>query len=166
MAFGRVENFLVTLIVLLSTAKVYSQDDNFLRNVRKSLDNKKKEQALRTNDENKLGGILYHLLRSSEEADTSVEKRAKLNELLNGNKDLHADSQGRVMLILVLRSEQDTASVALLVRSLAGEIEQVGWVPFIRCRVYPKSLRSLISNGLILRIQQAAEGRHGGIREF
>jgi hypothetical protein len=161
-------NYLTKIVILVavllsSVSFLYTQEDQFLKNVRKNMENKKKEAANLSSDEKKLDGILLHLVRWAETADTSQNNRAKQADLLQHDKDLHADARGMISVNLILGSRRDTTSVVMLVRSLNGEIEQVGLVPFIRCRIYPKSLRSLISNSSIIRIEHLSRGRSKNI---
>ncbi|MDI6766408.1 MAG: chitobiase/beta-hexosaminidase C-terminal domain-containing protein [Bacteroidota bacterium] len=150
-------------MVLLSTSVAFAQVDSFMINVRKNIEKVEREKALRTNDENKLQGSLYDLLRLSEEADTSLEKQERLSKLMKSNKYLAVDSQGRIRVIIELKSINDTTIVNTIVRALGGEIEKVGLVPYIRCKIHPKKLRNLISATTIRLIREQIPGHRRDI---
>ena len=148
---------LVTAL-FLNVSIAFTQVDSFMINVRKNIEKAEKEKALRTKEEDKLETPLYQLLRLAEEADTSLEKKAKLSKLMKKDKFFHVDTEGRVRVIIDLKSLDDTDNVKSIIHSLGGGVEQVGLVPYIQCTVHPKKLRSLIRSDAIRLIRIPAQG--------
>jgi len=153
---------LMFFTTLLSISLAFPQTDEFMDNARKNIEKAEREKASRPINENKLGGILSHILRLAEEADTSIESAKKLSDLMNKEKQLHVDAQKRIRVIIDLKSLADTSVVGGLVQSLGGEIEQIGLVPYIGCKIHPKKLRILINSSYVPRIREVFPGRTWG----
>ncbi len=115
----------------------------------------KKEKALRTDEENKLISSLYDLMTTAEAADSSQEQRQHLADVLKMDKDLRADSKGRVHVVIYVRSADDRPGVKAVIRALGGESERVGNQPVVSCWIHPKRLRDLIKVNSISRISIA-----------
>ena len=145
-------------VLVLNVSACVPQVDTFRENAGKHMREAEREKMLRTREENKLEGALYHLLRSAEQADTSAEQKLILHKRLKTERDLDADSLGRVRVILELRSLSDNTDVRQLVESNGGRVEEVGLVPYIRCKINPKNLRNLISAYQIERIRYSTPG--------
>jgi hypothetical protein len=146
------------LTFILSFSNAIAQNDEFIINVQKNIEKAEKEKALRTPDENKLATGLYDLMRLAEESDTSAEKRAKLSNLLMRDKYLKTDAKERISLIVEFDSLKDAKGVEQIIQSVGGEIEHIGLVPYIRCKIHPKKLRHLISSKTILSIKKVITG--------
>jgi len=144
--------------ILLSASFTFSQDD-FDINIRKSIKEAEKQKALRTDDENRLGEHFYKLLRLAEEADSSAEKKVELTNQLKSRKNLNVDSKERIRVVIELYQLSDANSVAAMIQSLDGEIEQIGLVPCIIFKIHPKNLRRLISNKSIRSIRESVPGQ-------
>jgi hypothetical protein len=117
-----------------------------------------RENMPRTTEENKLQGLTYHLLRLAEEADTSAKKQEELSKFLADYKDLHADSTGSVIIITELTGLGQSDRVAKFIESIDGIVIHIGLVPYIECRIHPKSLRDLISDPGISGIREEVMG--------
>ncbi|MBI5474081.1 MAG: hypothetical protein HY961_17235 [Ignavibacteriae bacterium] len=153
----------LTTMILLSISGGSAQVDSFMINARKSIEKAEKEKALRTTEENKLEGTLLHILRLAEQQDTSETKRAQLSQLMNAmisQKLLHVDSQGRIRVVIDLKSLSDTTEVKELIRSSGGEIKDVGLVPFISCFIHPAKLDNLVALPSVLLVREPMRGRH------
>ncbi len=138
----------------MSISIVISQQEEFKKNARKHMDKAEKEKMLRTQDENKLEGSLYDLLRLSEQADTSAKQKQILGKQLKIDKNLDVDQKGRIKVDVLLNSNNEADDVVKIIRSLDGEVIHVGLVAYITCRIDPKKLRDLISVQAITRIEE------------
>lgn len=146
------------VLYLLSASTIFSQEDHFLENVNKNLEKSKKEKALRPKEENKLSGNLSTILKLSEQADTSKEKKEELSLWLKMDKDLHTDNNGNIIIIIELFSLNDTDNVKQMIQSVGGEIVKIGLTPYISCKIRPKKLRNIISSNLIREITKSTYG--------
>ncbi len=116
------------------------------------------EEAPRTSDERKLDSSLLEILRLSEQADTSSEKAQRLMDLISHSRELARDPQGRIRISINLRSLNDMQEVTALVRSMGGEVEREGRVPYIMCKIQPKCLRGLIADSHVFSIEKSLPG--------
>ncbi len=160
----RIHLFMLTLIILQGCGHTKlapgpgtkaRQDSLVLKRIVQAMN----EQRPRTLDEQKLEGSLLEILRLSEQADSSSEKAQQLSDWISHSKELAGDPQGRIRVIIEFPSVDDAHQIVDLVRSVGGVIESEGWIRSIACRIQPKELRTLIADGLVLRMRIAQPGQ-------
>jgi len=98
-----------------------------------------------------LGEHFYKLLRLAEEADSSAEKKVELTNQLKSRKNLNVDSKERIRVVIELYQLSDANSVAAMIQSLDGEIEQIGLVPCIIFKFTLKICADLFLTNLFVR---------------
>ena len=152
----------ITLLIFVTISS--AQDESFKTNVRKHIIEAEREALLRTPQENKLEGVLYTLLKSSERADTSAEAKAKFSLIMRDDKRLHVDSLGRIRIVVYLWTLGAADSVSSLIESQDGVVEHVGLVPYMIGRISPRRLRNLISCELIQRIGEENPGHTRSVK--
>ncbi len=143
---------------VLSVVIALGQQQKSEEGVRKAIEEREKQQMVRTRDEKKLEGPLYQLLLLAEQSDTSKEKKRQFAKFLRAEKNLHADPQNRISVIAELNSSSETTEVKNRILELGGQIQNVGVVPYVRFMIPVKHLRGLLSMPAIFRIKTALEG--------
>ncbi len=160
---------IILVMTLLGVTTTIAQVDSVRNRMQANIQKAEQEKASRTNDENKLQGLLFRFLRLAEEADTSIAKREQFTRqttLYHNKKMIEMDSDGRIHVVVDLRSLDDTGTVKQTIESWGGVIEKVGLVPYIGCRIKPKNLRFLIPLHSVRRIVIPAKGVGSSIFSF
>jgi hypothetical protein len=113
-----------------------------------------KERAERTPEEDKLDGILLALVRVADGRDTSAQKIQAASDLLRDDKDLDADSLGRINVNIFLKGVSYQEEVAARVDSLDGVVRYASFtLPDMGCKISPKNVLTLASLPGILRME-------------
>ena len=154
---------IILLLFIIGVTNAFTQIDSFQINVNRNIEQEKIEKANLSNEENKLRGILLNILLLSEQSDTSQEAQAKLTHIFNNHKLLKNDHFGKIKVILILSSINDTNSVKQIIESVGGTLDEVGRIPYIQCSVPPKKLRNLINSSLIRNIHLPGAGVADGV---
>jgi len=141
--------FYVIGVLFIFQAHVYlfAQNDEFHQRIEQAGARIDSEKRSLSKEERKFdSGLLLHIPRLSEQADTSVQASEELKSTLAQFTHLNADSSNRISIVLKLESNSDTSYVVSLIQSNRGIIEVVGKAKYIRCRIHPNGLRALISD--------------------
>jgi hypothetical protein len=119
------------------------------------------QSSARTHDEKKLDGVLYAILRVTEEPDTSELKKRSLDLILKLIKELRTDDSGRIIVNIECYGWSSLDISISEIRSLDFKIvEEPESFPIFVCRVYPQELRKLISIAGIKNIERSRSGIH------